>query len=157
MELVLINLYRGSHSNNPRPLFFERLSQNQINSPFVLLTGMEEKIQVSCCVEAGDINRVKKMVAEEPDLNGKVEYMPSVGALSLFPHRSNLKLMGLAFYLSGRTDLPTYGMASSISSLTVITDYALLDNAVSIFLEYVALPPNHAPFRSDTRMIQKKI
>jgi len=81
---------------------------------------MEEKIQVSCCVEADDINQTKKVVAEEPKLKENVEFISSVGALSMFPHRSNLKLMGLAFYLLGRAHLPMYGMATSISSLTFI-------------------------------------
>ncbi len=155
-ELVQINLLNASPAEISRPLFFQRLSQNQINVPFILLTGMEEKIQVSCCVEADDINRIKKVVAEEPNLKENVEFISSVGALSMFPHRSNLKLMGLAFYLLGRAHLPMYGMATSISSLTFITDYSRLDEAVSTFLKYVDLPPNHAPFRQEVHMIQKK-
>jgi len=155
-ELVQINLLNASPAEISRPLFFQRLSQNQINVPFILLTGMEEKIKVSCCVEADDINQTKKAVAEEPNLKENVEFISSVGALSMFPHRSNLKLMGLAFYLLGRAHLPMYGMATSISSLTFITDYSRLDEAVSTFLKYVDLPPNHAPFRQEIHMIQKK-
>ena len=89
-------------------------------------------------------------------LKENVEFISSVGALSMFPHRSNLKLMGLAFYLLSRAHLPMYGMATSISSLTFITDYSRLDEAVSTFLKYVDLPPNHAPFRQEVHMIQKK-
>jgi len=117
---------------------------------------MEEKIRVSCCVDAGDINRIKKMVALEPNLRETVEFISSVGALTLFPHRSNLKLMGLALFLFGREQIPMHGIASSISALTFITDFPILDNAVSIFLKYVDLPPNHAPFRPETQVIQKK-
>jgi len=155
-ELVQINILNAPPPKNSRPLFFRRLSQNRINIPFILLTGMEEKFQVSCCVELDDIDRIKMVVAKEPDLKKNVEFISSVGALSIFPHRSNLKLMGLAFYLLGRADLPMYGMTSSISSLTFITDFSLLDEAVSTFLEYVDLPPNHSPFRPDVHMIQKK-
>ena len=155
-ELVQINLLNASPPENSRSLFFRRLSQHQINIPFILLTGMEEKIQVSCCVEADDINRIKKVVAEEPDLKRNIEFIPSLGALSMFPHRSNLKLMGLALYLFSKAGLPLYGMASSISALTLITDYSNLDRAVSILLEYIDLPPNHAPFRPEFHVIQKK-
>jgi len=155
-ELVQINLLNASLPENSRSLFFQRLSQNQINVPFILLTGMEEKIRVSCCVEADDINRIKKVVTAEPNLKENVEFISSVGALSMFPHRSNLKLMGLAFYLLGRAQLPMYGMATSISSLTFITDYSCLDEVVSTFLKYVDLPPNHAPFRPEIHMTQKK-
>ena len=105
---------------------------------------------------AEDANRVEKLVAMEPELRENIEILPAVGALTLFPHYSNLKLLGLFFYLLGEAHLPLYGMASSISSLTFITDYPQLDNAVSTLLEYVDLPPNHAPFRPEIHVIQQK-
>ena len=49
-KLVQINLLNGSLPENTRPLFFQLLSQNQINIPFILLTCMGEKIP-----HAGDI------------------------------------------------------------------------------------------------------
>ena len=110
----------------------------------------------SCCVESGDISRVKKVIDIEPALKENIEYISPVGALSIFPHHSKLKLLGLSFYILGKQQLPLYGMASSISSLTFITDYSQLDEAVSILLEYMDLPPNHAPFRPEIHVIQKK-
>jgi aspartokinase len=155
-ELVQINLLNGSLPGNTRPLFFQLLSQHQINIPFILTSGMGEKIIGSCCVAAEDIHRIKKVVKEEPKLKDNLEFIPGVGTLSIFPHHSKLKLLGLSFYLLGKQHLPLYGMASSISSLTFITDYSQLDNAVSILLEYMDLPPNHAPFRPEIHVIQKK-
>ena len=155
-ELVQINLLNGSRAQDFRALFFRLLNQNQINIPFVLVTGMGEKIQSSCCVATEDINRVKKLVAMEPELKENIELFAAVGALTLFPHHSNLKLLGLSFYIIGQARLPLYGMASSISSLIFITDYSQLDNAVSTLLEYVDLPPNHAPFRPKIHVIQQK-
>ena len=155
-KLVQINLLNGSHPENDRLLFFQLLSQNQINIPFILLTCTGEKVLVSCCVESKDIDQIKKVIEKEPTLKENIEFISSVGALSIFPHRSNLKLLGLSFYLLGKQNLPLYGMASSISSLTFIMDYSQLDNAVSILLEYMDLPPNHAPFRSEIHVIQKR-
>jgi hypothetical protein len=117
---------------------------------------MGEKILGSCCVESEDINRVKQLIDKKPTLKKNIEFILPVGALSIFPHHSNLKLLGLSFYLLGKQHLPLYGMASSISSLTFITDYSQLDNAVSVLLEYMDLPPNHAPFRPEIHVIQKK-
>ena len=155
-KLVQINLLNGSHPENDRLLFFQLLSQNQINIPFILLTCMGEKILGSCCVASEDIDRVKKIIDKEPTLKENIEFISSVGALSIFPHRSNLKLLGLSFYLLGKQHLSLYGMASSISSLTFIMDYSQLDEAVSILLEYMDLPPNHTPFRPEIHVIQKK-
>ena len=156
MELVQINLLNRFFSQDFRVLFFQLLAQHQINIPFILTSGMGEKNIGSCCVAAEDFHRIKKVVAGEPKLKENLEFISGVGTLSIFPHHSKLKLLGLSFYLFGRKHLPLYGMASSISSLTFITDHSQLDNAVSILLEYMDLPPNHAPFRPEIHVIQKK-
>jgi hypothetical protein len=155
-ELVQVNLLDRFPPQDSRALFLRILAQNQINIPFIIVTGMGDKIQGSCCVAAEDANRVEKLVTMEPELREYIEFIPDVGALSMFPHHSKLKLLGLSFYIFGDACLPLYGMASSISSLTFVTDYPELDNVVSTLLEYVDLPPNHAPFRPEIRVIQQK-
>jgi hypothetical protein len=155
-KLVQINLLNASLPENTRSLFFRLLSLNQINIPFILLTCMGEKILGSCCVGSEDISRIKTVIDKEPALKENIEFISSVGALSIFPHHSNLKLLGLSFYLLGKQNMPLYGLASSISSLTFIMDYSKLDEAVLILLEYMDLPPNHAPFRQEIHVIQKK-
>jgi hypothetical protein len=155
-ELVQVNIFNRFFAQDFRPLFFQLLAQHQINIPFILISGMEEKIAGSCCVATEDINRIKEVVAGKPELSESLEFVPGVGTLSIFPHYSNLKLLGLSFYLFGRQRLPLYGMASSISSLTFITDYSRLDEAVTTLLEYMDLPSNHAPFRPEIHVIQKK-
>ena len=155
-ELVQVNLLNRSFPQDFRVLFFQLLSQHQINIPFILTSGLGEKIIGSCCVAVEDIHRIKMVVEGEPNLKENLEFIPGVGTLSIFPHHSKLKLLGLSFYLFGRKHLPLYGMASSISSLTFTTDYSQLDRAVSILLEYMDLPRNHAPFRPEIHVIQKK-
>ena len=155
-ELVQINLLNRCFPPDSRFLFFRLLAQNQINIPFVLATGMGEKIQGSCCVAAEDAKRTKQLVAREPDLKETIEFISSVGALSVFPHQSKLKLLGLCVYILGKVRLPLYGMATSISSLTFITDYLQLDGAASVLLKYLDLPVNHAPFRPEIQVIQQK-
>ncbi|MDP4857030.1 MAG: hypothetical protein NWR42_06435 [Desulfobacterales bacterium] len=155
-ELVQINLLNRFLPQDSMAFFFQLLAQHQINIPLILTSGMGEKNIGSCCVAADDINRIKKVVEEELKLKENLEFIPGVGTLSIFPHHSKLKLLGLSLYHLGKHHLPVYGMASSISSLTFITDYSQLDKAVSILLEYMDLPPNHAPFRPEVHVIQKK-
>jgi aspartokinase len=155
-ELVQINLLNRFFPQDFRAFFFQLLAQHQINIPFILTGSMREEIVGSCCVAVQDFHRIKIVLEGEPKLKEHLEFIPGVGTLSIFPHHSNLKLLGLSFYLLDKQHLPLYGMASSISSLTFITDYSQLDNAVSILLEYMDLPPNHAPFRPEFHVIQKK-
>lgn len=155
-ELVQLNLSNSFLPQDTRFRFFQLLAQNQINIPLVLVTGLGEKIQGSCCVAAEDVKRTEQLVAMEPELKQHIEFITSVGALSVFPHQSKLKLLGLCIYVLGKVRLPLYGMASSISSLTFITDYPQLDKAVAMLLKYVDLPANHAPLRPEVRVIQQK-
>jgi len=155
-EWVQINLSNRFFPQDSRALFFQLLTEHQINIPFVLTSGMGEKITGSCCVAAEDVDRIKNIISGEPVLKESLEFIPGVGALSLFPHHSNLKLLGLSFYLLGKQRIPLYGMASSISTLTFITDYLRLDEALTTLLEYMDLPPNHSPFRTEIQVIQKR-
>ncbi|MBT3312125.1 MAG: hypothetical protein HN931_08565 [Desulfobacterales bacterium] len=155
-ELAQINLLNSYDPYALRGLFFRLLQENQINTPFVLVTGMEKKIQSSCCVDKKDINRVKKMAAIEPSLKENIELISDVGSLTLFPHHSNLKLLGLSFYIFGKTKLPIYGMASSISSLTFITDYSKLNYAFSAFQKHMDLSSNNTLLEPEIHVIQKK-
>ena len=52
----------------------------------------------------------------------------------------------------GKADLPIYGMAASLSALTLTTDFQMLDGAIESLKPYISLPPNHAPFRSQLRI-----
>jgi len=155
-ELVQINFLNRFLPQDSMAFFFQLLAQHQINIPLILTSGMGEKRIGSCCVAADDINRIKEVVEVELKLKKNLEFIPGVGTLSIFPHHSKLKLLGLSLYHLGKHHLPLYGMASSISSLTFITDYSQLDKAVSILLEYMDLPPNHAPFRPEIHVIQKR-
>jgi hypothetical protein len=155
-ELVQVNLLNRFFPRDSNALFFRLLAQHQINIPLILISGMGEKNIGSCCVAVKDIDRIKIIVAGEPKLKENLEFISGVGTLSIFPHHSNLKLLGLCFYLLGKLHLPLYGMASSISSLTFITAYPQLDEVVSVLLKYLDLPPNHAPFRQEIHVIQKK-
>jgi hypothetical protein len=74
-----------------------------------------------------------------------------VGLISLFPHQFNLKILGLSLFALGVAGLPFYGMASSLSALTLITDYGRLDNAVAALQEHLAAPGENAPLEPDSR------
>ena len=155
-ELVQVIFLNRSFSENFRPLFIQALAKHQVNIPFLSVSCVREQTWGSCCVAAEDIFQVKKLVALDSELKGNVEFISDVGALSIFPHRSTLKLLGLILYAVGNARLPIYGMASSISALTFITGYSYLDKAVETLLTFLELPKRHAPLKPEIRIIQQK-
>ena len=148
-ELVLLNLMSPERSTSFASFFFQILKKNQINMPFLSTSYVDRKFRLSCCVLAQDIDCVKALINSEDRLRGQVEFIHATGMLSLFPHQSRLKVLGLSLYAFANSLLPLYGMASSISTLTFITSYSQLDRAVASLEEYMDLPPNHSPFNPD--------
>ncbi len=143
-ELILIRLF--PKAGFPIEEIFRRLTERQINLTGVTLEAEEGRLTGHCCISAQD-----RLSAEEAlqSLKSQYEMQAAVGTLTIFPHQSRLDLMGRLLSTLGHSGLPVYGMDSSFSSLTVTTDYARLDDAVSAVCRVVQLPENHAPFRPE--------
>ncbi|MGD8984069.1 MAG: hypothetical protein PVH99_08340 [Desulfobacteraceae bacterium] len=156
-ELFQVNLRNRSNQENTISQFCQILAAHQINIPFFSTTYLDQRIQVSCCVAVEDKHRVRNLIDSEPELGGDVKFMPSVGLLSVFPHQSSLKILGLSLYAIGKARLPLYGLASSLSALTFITDYIHLDKAAATLEQYLELPSNQRPFRSEIGVRQSSI
>jgi hypothetical protein len=148
-ELVLIRFF--PKTGFPVEALFRRLTDRQINLTGVTLDAEEGFQSGLCCISAEDRLSVEETLQA---FSGPFEIQSSVGTITIFPHQSRLDLMGRLLSTLGQIGLPIYGMASSFSSLTIITDYVRLDDAVSAVCRVVRLPENHAPFRPEFQIKQ---
>jgi len=149
-ELVQLTLVNKDRSSLPASTFFQILSEHQINMPFVTASLAEGRPCASCCISPEDLRRANELVQSDNTLKGQVNIVHAVGLASLFPHQYRLKILGSALIALGKAQLPLYGLASSISTITFVTDYARLNEAVISLSEYMDLPLNHAPFSPGT-------
>ncbi len=156
-ELFQVNFRNNSDSKKTLSQLCQILASNQINMPFLSSTCLGDRTQMSCCVAAEDKARVRNLIDSELGLREHVKFISSVGLLSLFPHKFSLKILGLSLCAFDKARLPLYGLASSLSALTFITDYAHLDEAAAALEEYLELPPNQGPFRLQFRVNQSSI
>ena len=148
-ELVQIRL----HPEAGRSLteIFRRLADHQINLTDGSLDITDGRPTGFCLISAED--RLSAEQVLQP-FEGAFEMVWPVGTLTIFPHQSRLALMGRILSALGSIGLPVYGIASSLSSLIITTDYGRLDDAVSAVCRVVSLPENHAPFRPEFRVKQ---
>lgn len=130
------------------------LAENRINLPFLGISSTTRNTVCFCCLETEDDYRAQGLLELEPDLNSCVERIAPVGTLTFFPHQSSLQLLGLVMTVFGRTGLPLYGTGTSVSALTVSTDYRLLDRALGALEAVLELPAHHTPFRPEFRIRQ---
>ena len=150
-ELIHINILQGPQKNVQTRLLAS-MAEHRINCPILFYSAMDGPCQGSVCVAAEDSRQLNQVLTMDPELKDNVQCISPVGAISLFPHKFSLQFLGCLMHIFGKTDLPIYGMAASLSALTLTTDYPLLDTAIATLGPYISLPPNHAPFRSQLRL-----
>jgi len=139
-ELVLLNISGSVDFPFAGYDLLERLAGSRINVHFL---SAEEGIgppATSCCVEAGVMDRVRTLLDLDPPLKERIQVVPSVGLLSLFPHQFSFGLMGRCIGAMLEADIPLLGMNSSLSALTFILDYRRLKDAVETLGRFLDFP-----------------
>lgn len=156
-ELFQLNILRHFHSKDTLRHFCRILASNKINIPFLSTAYFGEEVQLVCCMSAEQKAKVQDLINAEASLGGCVEFIPSTGLLSVYPHKSDVRVLGLSLFALGRARIPIHGLASSLSALTLVTDYGRLDEAAEVLQEYLELPPGQRPFRPQFRITQSEI
>jgi hypothetical protein len=130
--LVRVNLVKGSDSGDLLRGFLRSLAQHRINMRLFIGAERPLGVQASCCVADVDIIRVKTLVDSNPDLKGCIEHQGAAALVSIFPHRFDLKTVGLALIAFSEAKLPLHGICSSLSALTFVTDQARLQEVFTV-------------------------
>lgn len=130
------------------------LAEHRINLPYIFFSPTSRRSISSLGLEAEEFDQAEGLLNRDPDWQTGLETIRPVGALTLFPHRSSLALLGKVLAAWGRSGLPLYGIGSSISTLTIITDYRELDRAVEALKPLLELPANATPLRPEFRVKQ---
>jgi len=148
-KLIQLNIV-DTHSFSPSVLpLFQILKENKINMPFISTAFSEDSILFTCCISAPDWHCVKKLITSKDMLGRKVAFISDVGLISIYPHRSSFKILGLALRALEDTGIPVLGMSSSVSSLTFIVKYAEFDRAVTALIKHLDLPEGYVPLGPD--------
>jgi hypothetical protein len=129
------------------PSLLHDMAELKINLVYLSISSNPRPALASFCVASADVNAVKKRIDRESDLSANTRIKAPVGSLTVFPHQSSLRLLGCLVRALTQADCPIYGFASSISALTVNTDYRLIDHALTALESVLDLPPHHTPYR----------
>ena len=153
-ELVQVDLRQDRTEPGGLEPLFALLGQHKINIPFVTQADGTAGAAAACCVEAEDFTAVRGLLRRNPDLEERLRITPALGSVTIFPHRSSLEVLGVVVELFGQRGFPVHAMGTSISALTITTEYAILDDVVDALLTVLKLPSNHAPFRPELKIKQ---
>ena len=123
--------------NQESVYLYRKLAADRINIVFLSLDFLRNPRQITCMVAPG----------AAPATAGQGHDQGAAGLVSLFPHRFDPAAIAAVFAALGQRQIPWYAMASSGSMLTVVTDFAVQQQAAEALAEYAQLPPGHGPLR----------
>lgn len=149
-ELLGINFRNLSCTKDYISRFSSILTKNQVNLIFLSLTSN----QIFCCVGIEDRRLVEELIKSDFDLASHADFISPVASLSIFTHQFSLKILGLILNVFGKTSLPLYGLASSLSVLTCITDYSHLNRALTAVQEYLYVPSGQISLKPEIHVKQ---
>lgn len=109
--------------------FFKNIVEHRININYLSRTVLNGNISTTCCVASEAQEEIKVIIETQKVLKNLVIFTPSVGLLSFYPHRFNIKILGKSLIALGKAGVPIHGIATSLSSITFITDYVRLNEA----------------------------
>lgn len=155
-ELVLFNLRDLTWTTAALTRFFRHLSEQQINLPFLTTHDTAGKVRISCCAMPPDGDRIRRHFDGVPDFEGRVTWVPAVGMLSLFPHKSRFQMLETALTAMAWADLAIHGFATSVSALTLVTDYRGMDRAVEALKRHFDLPRGFVPMKPEFQVRQSR-
>ena len=130
---------------------FHRLAARRINLTLVTLDAADGRWRCSFCIDGEDLTSARNALEGMAEAD---EVISPVGTLTLFPHRSRLDLLDRVLAVFGRKALPVHAAASSASTLSLVTDYPHLDDAVRAVMGVASLPAGHAPHRGRVHVRQ---
>jgi len=152
LEMTLIFIRSSSSALDPNARFLKLMGENRINLPFLCDAARDATKSGTYCMLSEDTPKAKRVIAGDETLATRLDYLPSVGSISVFPHNFNLAFLGTMLHLMGQSGAPLYGLATSISPLTILTDFSRLEQTAAHLARHVALPGNHSPFNPDIRI-----
>jgi aspartokinase len=128
-DLFLVDVVDTALAGELLTCFLRGLAENRINMNLFIGGEVEGGVQFTCCVAAPDEGRVKALMDGNSELKTGVEFAAPVDLLTLFPHRFDLKILGLGLTALARARIPLHGFCSSLSAITFITGHTDLEKA----------------------------
>ena len=157
-ELVAVKLQSTEKDINTECRLCGVLAKEKINMPFVSVSRRGNSVRIVCCFDKGAERHAEEVLG--PIFTGdgySIEFIRNAGLISIFPHQSSFKIFIHALSVFVESGIPVYGMASSLSTLSFLTDFGALERLIGLITEQFILPPDHVPLRTEIKIKQVEV
>jgi hypothetical protein len=153
-ELIHVAVSCSASQKQELALLLNHIAKESITLPFYTSSVADALLTANFCAHSSELKTLEKIVYKGALSSAEIQITPSVGLLTLFPHRNSLSLLGKIVQLIADFQFPLYSFSTSISAFAINTAYEKLDELSEKLQTLVELPENHAPFRSQFRIKQ---
>ena len=154
-ELVAVKLQSTEEGINTESRLCGVLAKEKINMPFLSISRRGNSVSIICCVDKGEERHAVEVLSPVFTRGGcSIKFIRSAGLISIFPHRSSFKIFIHALSVFVDSGIPVYGMSSSLSTLSFLTDFAAMERLIGLITEQFILPPDHVPLRTEIKIKQ---
>ncbi len=155
-ELLAIQLRNPDRKGDLFSTLCRMLAERKINIAFLSADCTSGEEHATCCIAAEDQHQAQEAVASNHDLAAATTFISGVGLVALFPHQASYRVIGVPLSALLRAGIPIFGMASSLSMLTFVTEYGCLEKAVGILTDLLDIPEDHVPLRPQFPAVQAR-
>jgi len=154
-ELVAIKLQSTENDIDTEYRLCGVLAKEKINMPFVSVSRRKNSVRIICCIDKGAERHGEEILSSVFTGGGySIKFIRNAGMISIFPHQSSFKIFVHALSVFADSGIPVYGMASSLSTLSFVTDFGALERLICLITEQFILPPDHVPLRTEIKIKQ---
>ena len=160
LELCQFDL-RGVHSSEEITANVSKLLLSQkISMEFLThSTHRNKHHQLTFCISQDKFSAISEILKKKRFLpiGWEINSRGQVGIITIFPHQSAIKILGVIMVSWAAQSIPIYGIATSLSAISFVTDYQLIDKAIDVIQDLFQLPEDHAPLKPEIRYRQSDI
>jgi aspartokinase len=152
LELCQFDLRGPGPREKVVPKVSTLLASQKINIAFLAYNHLNNEFhQLTICPHQYDFIRTSRILNTKSTLprGWAIQSREHVGILTVYPHRSPIKILGCVLVSWSAESIPIYGIATSLSAISFITDYHNIDKGIEVVQESFQLPDDHAPIKPE--------
>jgi aspartokinase len=160
LELCQFDLRGRESSEKTVSKISKLLASQKCNIEFLTYNPKSNRSpQLTLCVSQDQSSRTSEILKKDGMLppGWHMTCREHVGILTVFPHHSATQILAVIMVSWGRQSIPVYGIATSLSAISFVTDYHIIDTAVEAIQDSLQLPENRTPLKPEIRYYQSDI
>ncbi|MFW6115195.1 MAG: hypothetical protein ACOC6E_02735 [Thermodesulfobacteriota bacterium] len=152
LELCQFDLRGPDVPERVIPNLSRLLASQKINIGFITYNQLSSEFHhITICPYQDDFSSTSRILnaAGTLPVGWEMHAREHVGTITVYPHRSPIKILAGVMMTWASESIPIYGIATSLSAISFITEYGMIDKGVALLRTAFEMPDDHAPVKPE--------